>query len=344
MKNKIKYLILTISFFFIFITILYINKEKNSPNIKTQNIKNITLSHEYINVNFYYEQLNSIEKDVYNKIKKYLDIYKGGEIILDEPISINNLSRIADALRFNNNNNYFYLLFPLPLTSDNKIVDWNTNKSSNELEKKQIHKILLEIYIGKNDTRLDNLTLSNDFVITNYNEEKNVFESIPNDLKIKYETIKNKTDEILENIILNMPKNLTQEEAIEYFSQWIVDNMNYTNSFTDKTNYGDIVDEEVQFSFSLSSITKKSAVCSGFSMILSELCRRVGIESYICLGTVSNGGTPFNHAWVAVIIDGNTYYKDPTREVAAKKIYPLKNKEELTKGNYILRFSKHFNY
>lgn len=344
MKPKNKYLIISfITLFIIIVTIsiFIVNKEKQLPQ---KTIEPIPLSYESLNINFYYQQLNSIEKNVYNKIINNLKIYKGGEIILDENISVNNLSRIADALRFNNDNNYFYLLLTLPLTSDNKIINWGTNQSKETLEKEQINKILLQLYIGEDDTRLNKVNISDDFTITNYDEVKKSFENIPNELINKYEGIKNETNKILENIILDMPSNLTQEEAVNYFSQWLINNMNYTDSFSYGTNYGDIVNEEIQFSTYISSITNKSAICSGLSMILSELCRRVGIESYICLGTVSNGESPYNHAWVAVHIGDTIYYKDPTREISEKKVYPLKNKEELTKGNYILRFSNHFNY
>ncbi|MBE6053967.1 MAG: hypothetical protein E7212_08650 [Clostridium sartagoforme] len=343
MKKKSKYLIFFLASLIILIT-ASILIQNNSEKTVQKNIEAIPLNYENIDVNFYYNQLNSTEKNVYDKIINNLNVYKGGEVVLDENISVNNLSRIADAVRFNNDNNYFYSLFTLPLTSDNKLVNWGTNQAKEELEKMQISKILLQLYIGEDDTRSDDFDLSDDLVIRNYDEKKKLFENIPNELITEYESIKNETNELLENIIANMPKNLNQEEAVNYFSQWLIDNMVYTDSFTYGTNYGDITNPEIQFGSYLSSITNKSAICSGLSMILSELCRRVGIDSYICLGTVSDGGSPFNHAWVAIVIGDTTYYKDPTREVAMKKIYPLIIEDELTKGNYLLRFSKHFNY
>lgn len=318
--------------------------EKKSQKLNIENVEDIALSYQYINTNFYYNQLNSVEQKVYDKIVENLNNYQGGEIILDENISVNNLSRIADAVRFNSNNNYFYSLFTLPITSDNKIVNWNTNQSSEELEKNQISKILLEIYIGEDDTRLDNFNVSDDLTITNYDEKKGIFEVIPDELISKYESIKNETDKILSDIVSTMPKDLNQEEAINYFSQWIVDNMTYTDTFNLQVNYGDVVNDECQFSSYMASVTKKAAVCSGFAKILSELCSKVGIESYICLGTVSNGGTPFNHAWVAIKIGDKVYYKDPTMEVTSQKVYPLKRREDLVKNSYILRFSNHFSY
>ena len=160
----------------------------------------------------------------------------------------------------------------------------------------------------------------------------------------QYESIQKEANEILDDVISKMPKNLTQEEAVEYFSNWIIENMDYTENYTPNIGYGEAKDEELQFSVYISSVTNKSAVCAGLSMILSELCRKVGIESYVCLGTVSNGGSPLNHAWTAIKIGDTTYYKDPTKEVGASKIFPLKTREQLTSGNYILRFSSHFKY
>lgn len=344
MKIKQKHIVI---FFITILTLLIIItlvNENKSKYLSINAIEELPLTYEYVTTNFYYDQLTPIEQNVYNKIIKNLNSYEGGEIILDENISVNNLSRIADAIRFNNNNNYFYSLFTLPFTSDNKLVNWGANQNNNELEENKISKILLEIYIGEEDTRLNSFDISDDFFVTNYDDKKNIFESIPNELINKYNSINSETHTILENIILNMPKDLTQVEAVDYFSNWIINNMTYTDSFTYGTNYGDIVNEEVQFSSSISSITNKSAVCSGLSMILSELCRKVGIESYVCLGTVSNGGTPFNHAWVAIIIGDTVYYKDPTKEVGAGKVFPLKTKGDLSKGSYILRFSNHFDY
>lgn len=344
MKIKQKPLIISLITLLTLSIVFTLINENKSKYASINHIESLPLTHKYINTNFYYNQLTQIEKNVYNKIIKKLNSYEGGEIILDENISVNNLSRIADAIRFNNNNNYFYSLFTLPFTSDNQLVNWGPNQNNNELEENKISKILLELYIGENDTRLNNFDISDKLIVTNYNDKKNIFEDIPNELINKYNSIKSETDTMLENIISNMPKNLTQVEAIDYFSNWIIDNMSYTDSFTYGTNYGDIVNEEIQFSSSISSITNKSAVCSGLSMILSELCRKVGIESYVCLGTVSNGGTPFNHAWVAIIIGDTVYYKDPTKEVSAGKIFPLKTKGDLSKGSYILRFSNHFKY
>lgn len=138
---------------------------------------------------------------------------------MDKKISVNELSRIADAVRFNNHNNYFYFLFTLPFTSENKLVNWGTNQKKEDLEEKKIGKLLLELYVGEEDTRLNQFEISDDMIVTNYESEKKIFSTISNDLMNQYESIQKEANEILDDVISKMPKNLTQEEAVEYFTQ-----------------------------------------------------------------------------------------------------------------------------
>ena len=111
MKIKPKYLIICCCIVFAILVAINIISENQSQNVAKNQIKELALTYEYIDTNFYYEQLTSDEQEVYHKIIEQLDVYQGGEILLDKKISVNELSRIADAVRFNNHNNYFYFLF-----------------------------------------------------------------------------------------------------------------------------------------------------------------------------------------------------------------------------------------
>lgn len=205
MKMKRKYIILSFTAILLLLIGMYAMRENKSPKSE---IADLPLTHEYAGTNFYYRQLDSVEQNVYNKLIEKLDVYEGGEIIPDEAISVNNLSRIADAMRFNDKNNYFYSLFTFPLTSDNRLVNWYTNQSEEELETKQISKLLLEIYIGENDTRLNTWNFSEDATVTNFDEQKHLFETIPENLMSEYDTIKKETEQLLDEIVTNMPNNL----------------------------------------------------------------------------------------------------------------------------------------
>ena len=94
---------------------------------------------------------------------------------MDKKISVNELSRIADAVRFNNHNNYFLFSFNITITSENKLVNWGTNQKKEDLEEKKIGKLLLELYVGEEDTRLNQFEISDDMIVTNYESEKKIF-------------------------------------------------------------------------------------------------------------------------------------------------------------------------
>ena len=168
MKIKPKYLIICCCIVFAILVAINIISENQSQNVAKNQIKELALTYEYIDTNFYYEQLTSDEQEVYHKIIEQLDVYQGGEILLDKKISVNELSRIADAVRFNNHNNYFYFLLTLPFTSENKLVNWGTNQKKEDLEEKKIGKLLLELYVGEEDTRLNQFEISDDMIVTNY--------------------------------------------------------------------------------------------------------------------------------------------------------------------------------
>ena len=46
------------------------------------------------------------------------------------------------------------------------------------------------------------------------NRKRKFFSTISNDLMNQYESIQKETNEILDDVISKMPKNLTQEEAV----------------------------------------------------------------------------------------------------------------------------------
>ena len=52
----------------------------------------------------------------------------------------------------------------------------------------------MELYVGEEDTRLNQFEISDDMIVTNYESEKKIFSTISNDLMNQYESIQ-KRDE-----------------------------------------------------------------------------------------------------------------------------------------------------
>ena len=69
---------------------------------------------------------------------------------------------------------------------------------------------------------------------------------------------------------------------------------------------------------------------------LNALCRRVGIDAYYVSGDL-RGLSYGRHAWSAIIIGDETYYKDPTFEVGDQEVRPLKTGAQFyQQGGYML--------
>lgn len=76
-------------------------------------------------------------------------------------------------------------------------------------------------------------------------------------------------------------------------------------------------------------ILYKRGICGGISIILSELCNRVGITAYPVFGTIKSDGTLIPHGWVAMRVDDSTYYIDPTYVCQTGEMDNLKMKNEM---------------
>lgn len=94
----------------------------------------------------------------------------------------------------------------------------------------------------------------------------------------------NEIDKIESDIIAQMPKDISPKEAVNYFCIWIKNNMNYNYQVVESEVESELVHEYLynQINYANAayeqSIIQKQAICSGFSIILSKLCNRVGIN------------------------------------------------------------------
>ena len=76
-------------------------------------------------------------------------------------------------------------------------------------------------------------------------------------------------------------------------------------------------------------LISKGGICGGISIILSELCNRVGITAYPVFGTIKSDGTLIPHGWLAMRVDDSTYYIDPTYVCQTGEMDNLKMKNEM---------------
>lgn len=168
--------------------------------------------------------------------------------------------------------------------------------------------------------------------ITNIDELEKICKSA--DFSTEYYQEKSKEiDVCYDEIIREMPKNMNEKEAVQYFLNWIKDNMEYDYSVYESSiepYYDKLYENEVYADVSNKGcILDKRGICGGISIILSELCNRVGITAYPVFGTIKSDGTLIPHGWVAMRVDDSTYYIDPTYVCQTGEMDNLKMKNEM---------------
>lgn len=324
MKKKLAISSLVI-FFFICVAIYVFQGQKYSEAIKPVNIANISTTYQPIETQFYYQQLTEEEKKIYEEIKGLLDQRKSGEIVLEQPITVKSYFHIESSLRYDEID-YWYIAFLYPFNSDST---WVVPANEQYSEEKMIDKMLLIIDSDKfqkemfalNEEDVANSERESEDVDL-YQAMKEAIDYLVEEENTYYNQVNEEIENNLQQIIDGMPKGLNQEETVQYFSQWLVDNMIYDPIIRNSILTGDFIGYDFRNQISSSTITSinnRVGVCTGFSLILTTLCNRVGIESYIVLGDTPGG----RHGWVAIKIGDEIYYKDPTSEIEYQEIEPL---------------------
>ena len=299
---------------------------ENRQAIKPVEVADVPVTYEPVDTRFYDKQLTIQEKKIYNQITERLDQCKSGEIVLEQPIDARAYARIVTMLKYDRET-YWYLYGIFPFDKENMLVDIDFMVPAKE---RNIYKMIFWIdsdkfrkemttYDKKNAENVKRAAedLSSDPEA--YKKAKEIADTIIDDNPSYYERTNKEIERNLQQIIDDMPKGLNQKEAIQYFAQWIVDHMTYESTVAKYLDTGDYAEYDPGKAFSsesVVSINTKQGTCGGFSLILVTLCNRVGIDAYVVRGEAFGEG----HAWTAVKIGGETYYKDPTFEVGDKKV------------------------
>lgn len=107
-------------------------------------------------------------------------------------------------------------------------------------------------------------------------------------------------DDAVESIIATLSTDMSELELEKKVHDTIAQNTVYQSGTNAHNAYGCLVEGV--------------AVCEGYAEAFQYVLNQIGIECTMVTGTsvAPSGGTPENHAWNLVKIDGNYYYNDPT--------------------------------
>ena len=291
---------------------------------------------------FYYNKLTAKEGEDFLFLKEKMENLEGGVLELPKPLTGKEYQRVVTALEYEGGNT-FYGIIDIPMTEDNIYV-LHENKDILKVTEEKISKVVLFLSCG------EGIHLSGEFAqdgtVTNLSEiEKRLSMNVEEKVQ-DVQKRKEATQTIMDDILRGIPENSGKKATIEYFLQWLDDNMVFTQNAAATTegmqDMGDLLEKVYSFNHE-AGLTEKRASTLGYAKIFSELCRQAGIDSHVVMGAWNGNWLDDNmYVLCTASIDGQTIYVD----ASGQKISSLGGKRYISEkeAQNRLDFADYFDY
>lgn len=243
------------------------NKENYTSNTETQN-------------SYYYEQLNSYGKIIYDAIKDNKENMKSGTHTIDFDTAFNDLLNSENGeetlnLAFQsawNAYTYDYMdLFYIDVEKLTLITRSRTNGI------RTIHYV--ELSCGENDSYLK----------SNFSSKEEIDETL----------------DLLESMVNEIARQISQYDDVEKMRQvhnWLINTVEYDVEFSSEEPYSIV-----------GALIENRAVCEGYARAYKYIMDGLGIPCLLVSGVgMNSSGETESHAWNYVRIDGEWYGVDTT--------------------------------
>lgn len=232
---------------------------------------------------FYYDQLTRKEAEAYDLMKGRLDNMEGGVVEFPDAMSGPEYLRVTTALE-DEGYNYFYGFYDIPMTKDDVYVKYK-NTDLTMVKEKKITKAILFLSCAEGINEAGDY--DKDGTVKNLSAIQEGLSTNADDKLAGIVKRQDETEEILSGIMEKLPSDYGEKKAVDYFLKWLDENMSVAvgigEDALDFSSMDDVFDGAYLYN-NLSAVTEKKATSLGYAKILSELCRRAGMESHIVLG------------------------------------------------------------
>lgn len=291
---------------------IFLNGQRQSSLTKaaSKKLEDLPRSAEAADSDFYKNQLTEKEKEIYDFLVEKMESLQGGVTTLPRPVNGTEYMRIITTLE-NEGYNHFYGLYDVPMTEGNIYVKY-IERDILDITDESISKVILFLSCA------EGIDLKGDYAEdgTVRNLEK-VDEGLSVTTKKGVRNIRELQDEtelILENIIRELPKEYGEKRTVDYFLKWLDDNMTFASEIAENANSVTNMSEMFRAIYKynhLSAASERKGSALGYAKILSELCRRAGMESHIVLGKwKGNMLSSETYVLCAIEMNGQTIYVD----------------------------------
>ena len=262
-----------------------------------------------LSINFYENQLTRREHTLYDAYVAGAENFEDGVITLPEPLTGAEAARAVQTFLYERPNDFYAM--PAYLLGKNDVV--LEEEGLETITEPVVYKAIL--FLSCSAFKESTFQRENGRII-NLDEcdaalRKNDAQKIT---AIRAQLAK--TNALLQSVIDSVPKNAGQRETLQFYCDWIENNLKYDRDrlarhkkmFTEDTGQAEDLFNLYYLPSSLACTLEGKAMCVGFAKTLVYLCNQSGIEAHLVSGIVA--GTNAGHAITAVRIGGKTAYID----------------------------------
>lgn len=260
---------------------------------------------------FYFEQLTEKEIKAYEILKGALDDYVGGEVVFPEPLTGKEFTRVCNALEYGAED-YFYGMVGIPMDEKNRNLSYK-NSNILDLKEPEVAKCILFMYCAEGINQ--NGDMDEEGYVTNLEELKKPLSTVNMERMKEIQTVQEKRDQVLNQVINGLPKEYGAKEAMDYFLNWMDENLTLQQASEESQGITEMTDffSKINFKSHMACLAEKNAFASGYARVFCELCNRAGIEAHLVMGVWSSGfmgSSQESYILTCVAIDGENIYVD----------------------------------
>lgn len=253
--------------------------EQRIDNVSEINSTNITYQSSASRTRFFYTQLDSYSKKIYDGLESNIDNMKSGTYNVEFGDAFSSILSKEDGQ--NELGNYYQSAIEA-FTYDNPEVFFldPTKMYLNIQTTTKGNNVTYNVYITNAE--------GSDYLAKGFNSKEQI-----DQCQAQIEQVK---DEVIANVSGNT------ENKIKYIHDFLVDNLSYDETISKDNIYN-----------LYGALVNKECVCEGYAKAFKYLLDEAGVDNVIAIGTGTNSrGQTENHAWNYVAIDGSWYAVDVT--------------------------------
>lgn len=289
---------------------------------------------------FYSDQLNEKERAAYDMIIERMERKEGGVIEFKEPLTGREYTRIITAIQ-NEGGGYFYAFCDIPLNQDDIYLEYDGTKLL-DIKEAEVAKVILFVSCSEGINEFG--TYAEDGTVRNLDEIAELMPKINADKLAEIEADEAAVLAELDEIIAGIPKDAGEKDTLNYFMDWIAENIEYHSELSMEATKFTTMEEVVDIAYRGSTtacVLEGEATMLGYTKLLSYLCNQAGMESHVELGSWGRNGQE-GYTMTVVKINGENIYVDASGVKSSKLAGNryLNEQEALTHMNRV----EYFNY